>query len=193
MEYAAPILDSYRKDNIQLLKAVQRRTARFVCNKYSRHERVTSMLQDLDWSLGRAESRLTLFHLIVHKEVDINEHEHIERNPRALRKGSSTRFRWPQTLKDCSRYKQGHSTFNFLIYKEVIHHYLSHGSNVYSCLLDASKAFDRVHYGTLFRLLLTKCVPMCFIRLVLDIYIRQKACALWNSVKSRYFTMANRV
>ena len=34
---------------------------------------------------------------------------------------------------------------------------------------------------------------MCFIRLVLDSYIRQKACALWNSVKSRYFTMANGV
>ena len=41
-----------------------------------------------------------------------------------------------------------------------------------------SKAFDRVHYGTLFRVLLTKCVPMCFIRLVLDSYIRQKACEL---------------
>ena len=34
---------------------------------------------------------------------------------------------------------------------------------------------------------------MCFIRLFLDSYIRQKACALWNSVKSRYFTMANGV
>ena len=91
-------------------------------------------------------------------------------------------------------YKQGHSTtLCTLIYKEVVHHYLNSGSNVYSCLLDASKAFDRVHYGTLFRLLLTKCVPMCFMRLVLDSYIRQKACALWNNVKSRYFTMANGV
>ena len=34
---------------------------------------------------------------------------------------------------------------------------------------------------------------MSFIRLVLDSYIRQKACALWNSGKSRYFTMANGV
>ena len=33
---------------------------------------------------------------------------------------------------------------------------------------------------------------MCVIRLILDSYIRQKACALWNNVKSRYFTMANR-
>ena len=59
--------------------------------------------------------------------------------------------------------------------------------------MDASKAFDRVHYGTLFRVLLTKCESMCFIILILDSYLRQKACALWNNVKSRYFTMANGV
>ena len=54
-------------------------------------------------------------------------------------------------------FKQGHSTtLCSLIYKEVVNHYLNCGSNVYSCLLDASKAFDRVHYGTLFRLLLKK-------------------------------------
>ena len=76
-------------------------------------------------------------------------------------------------------YKQGHSTtLCTLIYKEVVDHYLNCGSNVYSCLLDASKAFDRVHYRTLFSVLLTKCVPMCFIRLILDSYIRQKACVL---------------
>ena len=66
-------------------------------------------------------------------------------------------------------YKQGHpTTLCTLILKEVVHHYLNSCSNVYSCLLDASKAFDRVYYGTLFRVLLTKCVPMYFIRLVLD-------------------------
>ena len=107
MEYAAPIWDPYTKDNIQLLEAVQRRAARFVCNKYSGHESVTSMLQDLDWPLleqRRAESRLTLFHRIVHKEVDINEHSLMERNPMASRKGNSVQFRWPQTSKDCFKY-----------------------------------------------------------------------------------------
>ena len=77
MEYAAPIWDLYTKDNIQHLEAVQCRAACVVCNKYSRHECVTTMLQDLDWPLleqRRAESRLTLFHRIVHKEVNINEH-----------------------------------------------------------------------------------------------------------------------
>ena len=55
-------------------------------------------------------------------------------------------------------------------------------ATVLDCLLDASKAFDRVHYGNLFRVLMTKCVPMCVITLVLDSYIIQKACALWNNV-----------
>ena len=76
------------------------------------------------------------------------------------------------------------------IYKEVVNHYLNGGSNVYSCLLDASKTFDRVNYRTLFRLLLKK-IPRCIIRLILDSYTRQTSCALWNNVKSIYFTMAN--
>ena len=73
-------------------------------------------------------------------------------------------------------YQHGHSkTICTLFYKDVIHHYLNSGSNVYSCLLDASKAFDRVHHGTLFRVLLIKCVSMSGKRLVLDSYLRQTA------------------
>ena len=49
MEHAALMWDPYTKDNIQLLEAVQHRAARFVCNKYSRQESVTSMLKDLGW------------------------------------------------------------------------------------------------------------------------------------------------
>ena len=33
-----------------------------------------------------------------------------------------------------------------LVYLETLHQYVNNGSNVYSCLLDASKAFDRIHY-----------------------------------------------
>ena len=62
-----------------------------------------SLLQHLAWPLleqRRAESRLTLFHRIVHKEVDINEHVLMERNLKASCKGNSVQFRWPQTSKD---------------------------------------------------------------------------------------------
>ena len=34
---------------------------------------------------------------------------------------------------------------------ETINHYMNEGNDVYSCLIDASKAFDRVHWGNFFR------------------------------------------
>ena len=36
------------------------------------------------------------------------------------------------------------------VYIETINHYMNEGSDVYSCLIDASKAFDRVHWGNFF-------------------------------------------
>ena len=50
-----------------------------------------------------------------------------------------------------------------LMYYEVVSNYLQNGSNVYSCLLDASKAFDRIHFGKLFAILIERNVPLCFI------------------------------
>ena len=52
-------------------------------------------------------------------------------------------------------FKNNHSTnMCTLILKEVVHHYIEGGSNVYACLLDASKAFDKINHGKLFRCLL---------------------------------------
>ena len=39
------------------------------------------------------------------------------------------------------------TTMCTLIYKEIINQYINICSDVYSCLLDALKAFDRVHCG----------------------------------------------
>ena len=45
-------------------------------------------------------------------------------------------------------FKSNHSTvLCTTIYMETINHCVNEGSNVYSCLLDASKAFDRVQWG----------------------------------------------
>ena len=51
-------------------------------------------------------------------------------------------------------YKKGHSsTMCTLIYTYIINQYMIYNvSDVYSCLRDALKAFDRVHYGNLFRI-----------------------------------------
>ena len=59
------------------------------------------------------------------------------------------------------------------IYKELIDNFNKNGSNIYSCLLDASKAFNKIHYGILFNVLLKKCVPFCMICILIDAYTRQ--------------------
>ena len=71
---------------------------------------------------------------------------------------------------------------------------MSDNSNVYSCLLDASKALDKVHYGKLFHILLNSIVPFCIIRLLLmDSFERQRARVMCNSHVSDYFSISNGV
>ena len=54
------------------------------------------------------------------------------------------------------------------VVKEVCNYYRARGTNVYICMLDASKAFDRVHYGKLFNLLRQRNLPPTITRLLLD-------------------------
>ena len=60
-------------------------------------------------------------------------------------------------------------------------------------LLDASKAFDKVHNGKLFYILLNRKVPFCIIRLLMDSFERQIARVMWNSHVSDYFSISNGV
>ena len=64
---------------------------------------------------------------------------------------------------------------------------------MYLCMLDASKAFDRVHYGKLFYLLRSRNLPAVIIRLLLDMYTRQRMCTSWNGSKSGFFYADNGV
>ena len=80
-----------------------------------------------------------------------------------------------------------------LIYKEIINQYLNNSSDVYSCFLDASKAYDCVHYGKLFSTLLSKKLLILIIRLILDSYLRQYVCVMWDSCISEYFKVYNGV
>ncbi len=54
--------------------------------------------------------------------------------------------------------------------QETISYYVHNSSNVYGLMLDASKAFDRVNYCKLFRILQDKKVCPLYCRLLLNIY-----------------------
>ena len=79
-------------------------------------------------------------------------------------------------------YKNNHSTtMCTVILKEVLHHYINGNSNVYCCLLDASKAFDKINYGKLFSTLLQRNVNVYCIRLIVDSYVRQISRVSWGN------------
>ena len=70
---------------------------------------------------------------------------------------------------------------------------MTEGSDIYSCLIDASKPFDRVHMGIFFSTLIEKKVSFRFHRFIFDSYIRLKACVAWGVFRSQYFLFKNEV
>jgi len=84
-------------------------------------------------------------------------------------------------LQNCSRvfqtsdrqygFKQKHSTNQCtFVVNEVIQYYMNNNSNVLMTLLDASKAFDRVHYVKLFKLLISKKICPLVARFLIVLY-----------------------
>ena len=66
-------------------------------------------------------------------------------------------------------------------------------SAVYCAFLDATKAFDRVNYCKLFRLLLRRNLPACYIRVLLNFYINNYVRVSWCGYFSEYFLATNGV
>ena len=91
-------------------------------------------------------------------------------------------------------YKEGFSTSmcSFLV-SETIQYYKSHGSDVYMLSLDASKAFDRVKYTKLFKLLIKRSVCALVIRFLLKVYMFSSATVKWNNCESASFNISNGV
>ena len=77
--------------------------------------------------------------------------------------------------------------------QETISNYLRNGSEVYCCLLDFSKAFDKVNFEELFQKLIKRSFPAIFLRLILYIYLNQSCFIRWNSAESSSFKVKNGV
>ncbi len=90
-------------------------------------------------------------------------------------------------------FKTNHSTMicNLITKKEIVTYYINRGSKVYSCFLDASKIFDRIHYDKLFSILIDIKMPSVIVRSLLDMYTRPKVCTTWQGSHSEYFGVSN--
>ena len=92
-------------------------------------------------------------------------------------------------------FKPGHSTTQctFVVDEEVVQYYLNGGSRVYAILLDASQAFDRVHFIKMFKLLLDRGLCPLVCRLLVKLYTQQSARLKWGGAISDEFKVSNGV
>ena len=91
-------------------------------------------------------------------------------------------------------FKAKHST-DMCIYavKSVVKYYNHYESPMYTCFLDASKAFHRINHWTLFSKLIARGVPCLRVRIILYWYRTQKVCVKWGKLNSSYFGVSNGV
>ena len=65
-------------------------------------------------------------------------------------------------------YKSQHATkLCSVVYLQTLQYYIQNSNQVYSCLLDASKACDRIHYRKLFNILISRKLPVFIVRVLI--------------------------
>ena len=77
--------------------------------------------------------------------------------------------------------------------KNIVSHYRFRGSSVFACFLDASKAFDLVNHGILFKRLLDKHMPHPLVHFLLSWYQSQFMSVRWGDCLSAPFSVSNGV
>ena len=76
------------------------------------------------------------------------------------------------------------------VLKNVVSRYIHRGSSVLGCFLDASKAFDLVNHGVLFRKLLGRGLPLSVIRFLSSWYHVQQVSVRWSQSLSDSFSVS---
>ena len=91
-------------------------------------------------------------------------------------------------------FKSGNSTTQCtFVMQEIIDYYSRNGSSVYLIMLDASRAFDRVNYVKLFKLLIQCGMCPMYCRLLALMYTHQTLRVQWNGIFSDTFGVLNGV
>ena len=74
---------------------------------------------------------------------------------------------------------------------ETVDYFLRNGSEVFTCAMDMTNAFDLTLHSLLLKKMLAAHFPAVFVRLFIFIYIMQVANVRWNGKNSKEFRMTN--
>ena len=77
--------------------------------------------------------------------------------------------------------------------REVINYYHNNGSDVYSCLLDCSKAFDRIRHDKLLQKLMSSGLPAVITWSLMNMYVNSQIRVRWKNVFFEPFSASNGV
>ena len=87
-------------------------------------------------------------------------------------------------------FKKNSSTVHALhCLKQTVNYYVNHGSRVYCCFLDASKAFDRVVHSGLFLKLMERNIPLVFLNIIISWYSNLSCRVKWGDQYSDWFSV----
>ena len=75
--------------------------------------------------------------------------------------------------------------------KNCIDYYTGNGSHVFTCLIDFSRAFDKVNYWKLFHMLLDDEVDCDVVAVLAAWYSKQSTCIRWKTTVSSSFSVGN--
>ena len=107
LEYAAAVWDPHTKADIHRLDMVQRRGARYVCNKFHRRDSITKILDKLNWpplAQRRETARLSTLYKIAAGDTLIDPSERLLPLARRSRHYNSRSFLIPSCRTDVLKY-----------------------------------------------------------------------------------------
>lgn len=76
---------------------------------------------------------------------------------------------------------------------ETIDYFCRNGSDVFTSVMDMTKAFDNVSHSKLFKKVIDRGIPLIYIRFLMTMYENQQLMVKWNSAESWEFGMKNGV
>ena len=77
----------------------------------------------------------------------------------------------------------------FMPVRKVVEHYVSGGSTVNVCLLDLSKAFDKMNHYAMYIKLMNRLIPMQVLKVLENWFSLCLSCVKWGSVKSYFYEL----
>jgi predicted nucleic acid-binding Zn ribbon protein len=115
LEYCCNVWDPHTNENINSLEKVQRRAARYTCNRHHNTSSVSEMLNTMNWQTlqeRRLRTRLIMFHKVINENIAIPTQNILLQSQSMTRSSRKDAYRQIQCSKDSYKF----SFFYFYIY-----------------------------------------------------------------------------